>query len=109
MALFFQALHTSKGKNLGSIYVLGTSTHILCYHVHDNRDIFYKECPDGVKALTLGNFKDSKNPIILVGGNSSVHGFDHSGNEIFWTAIGDVVTSLILMDYNKDDTNEVIT
>ncbi|KAK9738481.1 Ciliary BBSome complex subunit 2, N-terminal [Popillia japonica] len=90
------------------VLVIGTATHILTYHVHDNKDIFYKECGDGVKALTLGNFKDSKAPIILVGGNSSVHGFDHAGNEMFWTAIGDVVTSLILMDYNKDGFNELI-
>ena len=55
----------------------------------------------------MGTFKDSKNQILMVGGNSSVHGYDHQGNEIFWTAVGDVVTSLILMDYNKDGSNEV--
>lgn len=89
--------------------IIGSETHILAYHVHDNKDIFYKECPDGVKAMTLGSFKDGKNQIVMVGGNSSVHGFDHQGNEIFWTAVGDVVTALILMDFNKDGSNEVFT
>nr|XP_023024753.1 Bardet-Biedl syndrome 2 protein homolog [Leptinotarsa decemlineata] len=44
----------------------------------------------------------------MVGGNSSVHGYDHLGNEMFWTAIGDIVTSLTLMDYNKDSSNELV-
>lgn len=55
----------------------------------------------------MGNFRDHKTPLVLVGGNSSIHGFDHNGNEIFWTVIGDVVTSLCLLDYTKDGLNEV--
>ncbi|XP_017768164.1 PREDICTED: Bardet-Biedl syndrome 2 protein-like [Nicrophorus vespilloides] len=90
------------------ILIVGTPTHILAYHVHDNRDIFYKECPDGVRALTVGLFHDSKSPMVLSGGNSTVHGYDAVGNELFWLAIGDAVTSLILHDYNKDQTNELI-
>lgn len=79
----------------------------MAYHVHDNKDIFYKECPDGVKSTTVGLFQGSKSPIIMVGGNSSVHGYDYLGNEIFWTAIGDTITSIILMDYKTDGSNEV--
>lgn len=88
-------------------HFLGTATHILVYHVHDNKDIFYTECQDGVKAITVGYFRDRKAPIIFVGGNSSVHGYDHTGNEVFWTAVGDAVTSMILLDYNKDGLKEV--
>nr|XP_023027208.1 Bardet-Biedl syndrome 2 protein homolog [Leptinotarsa decemlineata] len=88
------------------VLIIGTSLNILVYHVHDNKDVFYKDCPDGVKSIVFGTFKDSKS-IIMVGGNSSVHGYDHLGNEMFWTAIGDIVTSLTLMDYNKDSFNEV--
>lgn len=89
------------------VFVLGTSTHILAYHVHDNKDIFFKESPDGVKSIITGFWQESSHPVIMVGGNSSVHGYDHMGNEIFWTAVGDVVTSVILMDYNRDGCNEV--
>ncbi|KAJ8925470.1 hypothetical protein NQ315_009304 [Exocentrus adspersus] len=89
------------------VLIIGTSTHILAYHVHDNKDVFYKECEDGVKSITIGTFRD-KSPVVMVGGNSSVHGYDHLGNEIFWTAVGDVVTSMILMDYNKDGSNELV-
>lgn len=90
------------------ILIIGTDTNILVYHVHDNKDIFYRDCSDGVRAIALGTFKETKSQIIMVGGNSSVHGYDHKGNEIFWTTIGDVVTSLILMDFNKDSFNEVL-
>ncbi|KAF7277987.1 hypothetical protein GWI33_008983 [Rhynchophorus ferrugineus] len=90
------------------ILIIGTSTNLLVYHVHDNRDIFYKECEDGIKSIVLGQFKTFKSPIILVGGNSSLHGYDHNGEEVFWVAIGDIVTSLILMDYNNDGQNELI-
>ncbi|EFA06343.1 Bardet-Biedl syndrome 2 protein homolog [Tribolium castaneum] len=90
------------------VLIVGSETHILVYHVHDNKDVFYKECHDGVKAITLGGFRDGKMPIVMVGGNSSVHGFDHQGNEVFWTAVGDVVTSLILMDFDKDGSNELV-
>lgn len=89
------------------IICLGSATHILVYHVHDNKDVFYRECQDGVKAVTVGTFRDNKAPMLFVGGNSSVHGYDHSGNEVFWTAVGDVVTSLILLDYSKDGLKEV--
>lgn len=46
--------------------------------------------------------------LVFVGGNSSVHGYDHNGCEMFWTAVGDVVTALILLDYNKDGMKEVL-
>ncbi|XP_022913757.2 BBSome complex member BBS2-like [Onthophagus taurus] len=90
------------------ILIIGTQMHILVYHVHDNKDIFYKECVDGVKAVTLGTLRDAKTNLILIGGNSTVKGLNHEGEEIFWTAIGDVITSLVLMDYNKDGINELI-
>lgn len=79
----------------------------MAYHVHDNKDILYRECQDGVKAVVLGTFKDHQIPLLFIGGNSSVHAIDHTGSEIFWTAVGDVVTSLVLLDFNKDGQNEV--
>nr|CAH7736700.1 unnamed protein product [Callosobruchus chinensis] len=90
------------------ILIVGTNSHILAYHVHDNKDVFYRECPDGVQSIAVGNFKDSKSPVVMVGGNSTIHGFDHLGNEIFWTPVGDIVTSVLFMDYDKDGTNELV-
>ncbi|KAF5291934.1 hypothetical protein FQA39_LY14166 [Lamprigera yunnana] len=90
------------------ILIIGTQTHVLAYHVHDNRDIFYKECQDGVKAIVLGHFGDAKNPILFIGGNSSVYGVNHSGDEVFWTAVGDVVTSLALVDFDRSGLNQLV-
>lgn len=90
------------------VLIIGTATHILAYHVHDNKDIFYKECVDGVKAIKLGYVGDTSKPMLFVGGNSAVHGYNHEGAEIFWTAIGDIVSSLMLFDYNKDGLNELM-
>ncbi|KAK4885882.1 hypothetical protein RN001_002153 [Aquatica leii] len=90
------------------VLIIGTPTHILAYHVHDNRDIFYRECQDGVKAITLGYFGEIKTPILFIGGNSSVHGLNNSGDEVFWTAVGDVVTSLALLDFYRNGLNELL-
>ncbi|XP_066249120.1 Bardet-Biedl syndrome 2 protein-like [Euwallacea similis] len=90
------------------VLVIGTSSNLLVYHVHDNKDLFYKDCEDGVKSLTVGSFRNHPNSIILVGGNSSIHGYNHKGDDVFWLAIGDIVTSMVLMDYNNDGTNELI-
>ncbi|KAL1501189.1 hypothetical protein ABEB36_006566 [Hypothenemus hampei] len=78
------------------ILIIGTATNILVYDVHDNRDLFFKECEDGVRCVTVGNGQ-----MILVGGNSSVHGYDHLGNDVFWIAVGDCVTSLSCLPDQK--------
>lgn len=45
--------------------------------------------------------------LVIVGGNGSVQGLDYQGNEVFWSVVGDQVKSLLLMDFDKDGTNEV--
>lgn len=95
--------------------IIGSPSHILVYNVHDNKDVFYKECANEVNALAVGHFGEI-NPgpgvfknqlLIFVGGNCSIHGYDWMGNEIFWTVIGDNVTDMILYDFNQDGDNKV--
>ena len=50
---------------------------------------------------------DRQAPLAVVGGNCSLQGFDHDGNDPFWTVTGDNVTALMMMDYNQDGKNEV--
>jgi Bardet-Biedl syndrome 2 protein len=52
----------------------------------------------------LGTYED---PLVLVGGNCAIQGFDSSGNDPFWTVTGDNVSSLSLLDFDGDGTNEV--
>ena len=81
------------------------------YDVEKNADLFYKEVPDGVNVVTVGTIGASSldsNPLAIVGGNCSIQGFDSDGNDPFWTVTGDNVSSLTLMDYNRDGKNELI-
>ena len=55
-----------------------------------------------------GRVGSSSRPLAIVGGNCSLQGFDHEGNDPFWTVTGDNVTSLVLTDYNKNGRNELI-
>ena len=64
-----------------------------------------------MNVLTVGQIgsKDiESNPLAIVGGNCSIQGFDSEGNDPFWTVTGDNVSSLTLMDYNRDGKNELI-
>lgn len=45
--------------------------------------------------------------VVVVGGNCSVTILDAQGTEIFWTAMGGIVTSLVVYDFDGDGENEV--
>ena len=44
----------------------------------------------------------------LVGGNCSIQGFDHEGNDPFWTVTGDNVSSLSLVDYHANGNQRLV-
>ena len=70
-----------------------------------------QDVADGANAISvgyLGSGKGSDRPMAIVGGNCALQGFDHEGNDPFWTVTGDNVTSLTMMDYNSDGKNELI-
>ncbi|XP_039287942.1 Bardet-Biedl syndrome 2 protein homolog [Nilaparvata lugens] len=90
------------------ILVVGTKGSLLAYHVENNSDIFYRQVPDGVNAITIGRLGLLENPLALVGGNCSIQGFDAKGNDPFWTVTGDNVRSLALLDVDGDGENELV-
>jgi hypothetical protein len=56
--------------------------------VERNADVFYKEVQDGVNTMKIGRTASSRStPLIFVGGNCSIVGFDKSGTEAFWTVV----------------------
>ena len=55
----------------------------------------------------MGRLGKHQNPLALVGGNCSIHGFDAFGSDPFWTVTGDNVSSLTLSDFDEDGENEV--
>ena len=60
--------------------LVGTPTNLLAYDPERNADLFYKDVPDGVNALTVGRMGagDSNNQpcptLAIVGGNCSIQG-----------------------------------
>lgn len=65
------------------------------------------QAADGVNALLVGNIGTNATPLVLSGGNCSIQGFDHEGNDEFWTVTGDNVCSMELVDFNGDGYLEV--
>ncbi|GIZ04373.1 bardet-Biedl syndrome 2 protein [Caerostris extrusa] len=90
------------------VLVIGTATNLLAYDVDNNTDLFYKDVHDGANCLLLGHLGANDKPMAIVGGNCSLQGFDHEGNDVYWTVTGDNVSSITLCDFNHDSFNELI-
>ncbi|XP_035213893.1 Bardet-Biedl syndrome 2 protein-like isoform X2 [Stegodyphus dumicola] len=97
-----------KPDTKNDILVVGTATNLLAYDVENNTDLFYKDVHDGANCLLIGHLGDRDKPLAIVGGNCSLQGFDHEGNDPYWTVTGDNVSSIILCDFNHDSFNELI-
>ena len=93
------------------VLLVGTPTNLLAYDVERNADLFHKDVPDGVNALVVGELglaNTGKQPLAIVGGNCSIQGFDHEGNDPFWTVTGDNVSSLSLVDYHNNGNKRLV-
>ncbi|BFZ04172.1 hypothetical protein BsWGS_07211 [Bradybaena similaris] len=92
----------------GDLLVVGTPTNVLAYDIINNRDIFYKDSPDGANAITIGMLGSIERPLAIVGGNCSIQGYNKDGDDNFWTVTGDNVHSLCLLDFTNNGQNELI-
>jgi hypothetical protein len=63
---------------------------------------------EGVNCITVGRFGAYTKPLVIVGGNCSVQGFDLAGKEVFWSVTGDNVSALALGDIDEDGQNELL-
>ena len=43
------------------------------------------QTPDGANAVVVGHLGSIESSIAIVGGNCSIQGFDHKGEEAYWT------------------------
>mmetsp|Transcript_5177 Transcript_5177/g.4668 ORF Transcript_5177/g.4668 Transcript_5177/m.4668 type:complete len:749 (-) Transcript_5177:13-2259(-) len=97
-----------KDNDIDYLFV-GTNNNVLAYNVDRNSDIFFKDVQDGVNTLVIGKMNGiSNDPVLFVGGNCSLLGFNEVGKEIYWTVTGDNITSLELCDTNNDGINELL-
>jgi Bardet-Biedl syndrome 2 protein len=76
--------------------------------VNDNRDLFDREVADGVNCLAFGTFPSIGSPMIVVGGNCSIYGYDLSNEERFWTVTGDNAGAIAFMDWDDDGEDELV-
>eukprot|EP00929_Paragymnodinium_shiwhaense_P107339 TRINITY_DN7343_c0_g1_i1.p1 TRINITY_DN7343_c0_g1~~TRINITY_DN7343_c0_g1_i1.p1 ORF type:complete len:723 (+),score=176.59 TRINITY_DN7343_c0_g1_i1:319-2487(+) len=90
------------------VLMVGTQTSLMVYDVEENADLFFKEVHDGVNVIAFGAVAAADVPACVVGGNCSIQGFDHEGNELFWTVTGDNVSALAFCDVNDDGVPELI-
>ncbi|XP_025124477.2 Bardet-Biedl syndrome 2 protein isoform X7 [Bubalus bubalis] len=88
--------------------LVGTQTNLLAYDVYNNSDLFYREVADGANAIVLGTLGDITSPLAIIGGNCALQGFNHEGNDLFWTVTGDNVHSLALCDFDGDGKKELL-
>ncbi|ELW66176.1 Bardet-Biedl syndrome 2 protein [Tupaia chinensis] len=88
--------------------LVGTQTNLLAYDVYNNSDLFYREVADGANAIVLGTLGDIPSPLAIIGGNCALQGFDHEGDDLFWTVTGDNVHSLALCDFDSDGKKELL-
>ena len=58
--------------------------------------------------MIFGRLPTIEAPLAVVGGNCSIQGFDHQGNELFWTVTGDNVTSLAFCDADGNGENQLL-
>ena len=76
---------------------------------HKSTDPFapLPQLPDGANSLVVGRLGDRPDPLVLVGGNCALQGFDADGNDPYWNVTGDNIRSMALIDLNQNGQNQV--
>ena len=93
------------------VLLVGAQTTLLCYDINENMDVFFKDVPDGVNTIVVGSMDKAfggGGNMALVGGNCSIQGFDHQGEECFWTVTGDNVSTMTFCDFEEDGDLELL-
>lgn len=60
------------------------------------------------QVLLCGQFGHADSPLVFVGGNCSIQGYDAKGAEKFWTVTGDNVGAMTFCDVDGDGRNELL-
>lgn len=59
------------------VLLVGMESNILAYDVEQNAEIFFKDVPDGVRAMTVAKISKVATPLLVIGGHCSVQVGQH--------------------------------
>lgn len=88
--------------------MVGRTKQLISADVENNRDVFDKEVADGVNCIFFGRVRGILEPLVLVGGDCSITGFNLKGEEKFWTVTGDNVQALEMVNWSSDSTMDLV-
>jgi Bardet-Biedl syndrome 2 protein len=88
--------------------MVGHTKQLISADVENNRDVFDKEVADGVNCIFFGRVRGILEPLVLVGGDCSITGFNLKGEEKFWTVTGDNVQALEMVNWSSDSTMDLV-
>ena len=95
-------LSPHEGGIICDMLFIGGATTLLAYDVERNSDLFFCDVADGANEIVVAP------PLVLVGGNCSILGFNAEGQEKFWTVTADNVSALALCDMDGDGEKELL-
>jgi Bardet-Biedl syndrome 2 protein len=114
-------------ENPADSLIIGTETTLQAYNVEENRDLFFVEVDDGISTIVCGHLsgmgeEDDRSsggektnhdgsmvpPTVFAGGDLSVHGFNCTGKEVFWTVTGGNIGAMTLVDINGNGEKELL-
>ena len=117
LSMFLGCLDVTSAKD---VLLVGSQTNILAYDIDNNKELFHNEVrwtlflfrslccnfinsllmmfqvSDGANTLLVGCHLHNNEPLVYVGGNCSITGFDKDGCDRFWTVSQ---TGLLMNDY----------
>ena len=102
MSLAAGTLTPHEGGVICDMLFIGGATTLLAYDVERNSDLFFCDVADGANKMVVAP------PLVLVGGNCSILGFNAEGQEKFWTVTADNVSALALCDMDGDGKKELL-
>lgn len=74
------------------VVLIGSASALTCYDVYNNKTLFHRDTPEGIRAILVGTVDDYKSPVIICGCGTTIWGVDQDGKDLFWTALGDEVS-----------------
>ena len=67
------------------ILLIGSPSNLMGFDIFSNADVFNADVRDGVYSMKIGKIDINNTPtnLALIGGNCSILGFNHVGEDVF--------------------------